>query len=434
MTRWAAERVALFGWFGAENLGNEASLAAGLSLIGRTHPEYTPVVVCAAPHVVSEQHGVDAVAISMAGAFDRLATAPRPLRLALRPLVEVARWGAAWRFARTVDAFVVPGTGVLDDFGVKPYQMPYQLFRWCAVAKMARRPWSFVGAGAGPIENPASRWLLRRTVRWARLVTYRDEASRAFMESIGEPSSLETLQPDLAFALTRPVDRRLPERAGMEVGLGLMAYYGWRDDRQAGAQTFERYVLEMTEIARRLIESGRIVRVLVGQTVDEVAVSAFAQGIERAVGPQWKRSVVIERIADFSDLLNQVAYTDAVIATRYHNVIAGLMMARPVVAVGYADKFSELMGSIGLGDFCHDVERVEASKVLDDLETLLARSDQVASELTEHNRRYSHAVEASFAAVLGGLLSVGRAVGDDHRPVPLAQCAHAPASEKDGQA
>ena len=43
--------------------------------------------------------------------------------------------------------------------------------------------------------------------------------------------------------------------------------------------------------------------------------------------------------------------TDAVIATRFHNVVGALMVNRPVIALGYNAKFNDVMASAGLSRF-----------------------------------------------------------------------------------
>ena len=76
-------------------------------------------------------------------------------------------------------------------------------------------------------------------------ISYRDEGSRAFMASIGHDVSGETVVPDLVFSM-RPSDRSNGARdahdrsLGTTVGLGVMAYDGWRrGDAKAGTIRFE---------------------------------------------------------------------------------------------------------------------------------------------------------------------------------------------------
>ena len=160
-------------------------------------------------------------------------------------------------------------------------------------------------------------------------------------------------------------------------------------------------------VTDRAIADHSLLRLLVGEQSDEAAVSALITALEQERGSSVADLVTVEPIATFADLLLQVGHTDAVIATRYHNVIAGLMMSRPTVSIGYAQKFRAVMTDYGLGGYCHDVEQVDATSVIADLDAVLGRSDEITSELAKSNQRYSQAVETRFCEVFDVVLGAG---------------------------
>lgn len=402
--------LALFGLFGVGNIGNEASLAAGIAAARRQRPHHPDVIVVAGdPEQVGRQHDVAAVPISMAGPVPSFARLPRPVRLLLRPIVEVARWVAAYRFLRSVDALVVPGTGILDDFGVTPQQMPYDLVRWSAAARLARRPWAMVGVGAGPIDHPLSRRLMRRAVRNARVVTYRDDDSRTFMAGLGAAGTDDVVQPDVAFSLPRPDIERLPVGAhGRPIGLGVMAYYGWRNDSWTGQPIFESYVAAMAAIASRLLSAGHRVRLLIGERSDILAAERVIRSVEEELGSEAGKAIIFEPIETFDDLLGQVAGTAALIATRYHNVVAGLMTATPTVSIGYADKNRAAMALFGLEQHCHHVDDIDIDAVEGDLLALLDRGPRLRTTMRDTADRLAHRVDAGFDATFDEIVGVTR--------------------------
>ncbi len=388
----------MFGLFGVGNIGNEASLESALHALGQFDPQAHPVVVCADPEVVAAQHEVKAVAISMGGSMPTFETSPKVVRVATRPLVEVSRWIAALRFVRRVDAVIVPGTGILDDFGERPRGMPYDLFRWSVVARLARTPMYFVAVGAGPIDHRVSRILFRRAVLNATGCTYRDEGSRAFMEGLGVPSSADAVQPDVVFGLPRP---SLQRRGGPTcVGVGMMAYYGWDNVPEAGSATFDAYVHSMLGITRGLLDRGCEVRVLVGEHTDEVAVRALQQGLH---GGPWAHRIIVEPIQSFTDLLEQVARCDAVVASRYHNIVASMMMNRPTISIGYAAKNRSLLDDADLGRYAFEIDRIEVDTILAAVDAGIADGSSVTQTLEDWNAHQRRLVTAHFEAVLASL-------------------------------
>jgi len=402
--------VALFGLFGVGNIGNEASLRAAVEALARHEPPFEPVVVCSRPHVVAGEHRIETVPIALSAPAPRLERFPRVVRLAYRPFLELARWVAAVRFLRRVEGVLVPGTGILDDFGVKSYEMPYDLFRWTTAARLARRRVAFVGVGAGPIEHPISRWLMCRAVRNASFVTYRDDNSKTFMEGLGVRARPGTVQPDVAFGLDRPQGEPFAGADGLHVGLGVMSYFGWTNDAEAGRRTFDRYVDTMTEIADALLEAGHTLRLLVGEAGDTEAVDAVVAAV-RSRRDLTDDEISMPDIRNFDDLLDNVAATDVVIATRYHNVVAGLLTNRPTISIGYAAKNREVMTTFGCAHRCHDVGDVVVDDVLADFADLVDDAPATSAQLEEVNRRERRRVLQGFDGALAVFAGTAEGAG-----------------------
>ena len=391
--------IAMFGLFGAGNLGNEASLSSAISAVRRLDPDAAIVCVCANPDSVREMHGIDAVPIMMRGGLPARPRGSRIVRRVQLPLFELARWLSIFGFLRRVDIVIQPGTGALDDLGQRPKDMPYQLFRWTLAARLARTPFAFVGVGAGPIVHPVSRRLMKFAIAFSTYFSYRDEASRSYMTGIGASSAEATVVPDLVFALQGPVAPTRPERT---VGLGVMSYRGWNEPH-GGDLIFRRYVDNMTALASRIYERGDCIRILIGDRDDAPAVEALLEGLRVRQGITCDSSrVIVEPITSIDDLLKQIAYTDAVVATRFHNVVGALMMDRPVISLGYSAKFNDVMTGVGLGDYCHHADSFSPDAVLRDLDELQGNWPKFGPQVEAAVMRMRVDVAEEFCKVLCG--------------------------------
>lgn len=395
-----ARVIAFFGLFGTGNIGNEASLSSAVLAARRLDPTAELVCVCARPDVVQVEHGIAAVPIYMAGPLPDTPSGPRLLRIIQRPLWELARWTAVYRFLRRVDLVIVPGTGILDDFGESPRGMPYHLFRWSLAARLAHRRFAFLSVGGGPITHPVSRWLMTYAVRFSCYCSYRDEFSRSYMAGIGASAIDNPVTPDIVFALPCPA-RSAASSARRTIGLGVMLYYGWANDPASGEGTFRTYIDKMSTLACRILDSGQSIRVLIGERCDERAVDALLDTIRRQRGSYAETDrLIVEPIESMRDLLTQIGSTDAVIGTRYHNVVGALMMNRPVISLGYAAKFVDVMTSMGLGRFCHDADTIAPDAVLEDLEELLGKWDSFSTGVDTRNQQYRQQLARQFAALI----------------------------------
>ena len=104
-------------------------------------------------------------------------------------------------------------------------------------------------------------------------------------------------------------------------------------------------------------------------------------------------TLLLFRLGDFFELF----FDDAVVASRFHNVVCALMCGVPTVAVGYGDKHRVLMERFGLGRFSHEIRSLEVDRLQRSLEELLGQGDRLTPHLLE--------VAASERRALLGLLS-----------------------------
>ena len=64
----------------------------------------------------------------------------------------------------------------------------------------------------------------------------------------------------------------------------------------------------------------------------------------------------------------------AIIATRFHNLVAALKLAKPTIAIGYSDKHRDLMADAGLAEFSHPVESFDLGVLVEQLHDMERRA------------------------------------------------------------
>jgi polysaccharide pyruvyl transferase WcaK-like protein len=75
--------------------------------------------------------------------------------------------------------------------------------------------------------------------------------------------------------------------------------------------------------------------------------------------------------------MTEMSSAEAVVASRFHNIVCALLLAKPTVSVAYAAKNDELMQAFGLGAACQSLDHL-------DVQLLRVQLDQV---LREHSHR-----------------------------------------------
>jgi polysaccharide pyruvyl transferase WcaK-like protein len=324
-------------------------------------------------------------------------------------------WIYTIRQVRQFDLLIIPGTGILDDYRTGPWGIPYVLFRWCLSAKLSGTEVWFVSIGAGPIHHPLSRWLMKRAATVAQYRSYRDAVSREFMMSVGFDARTDPVYPDLAFKLPAPkfLTPRRADGEALTVALGVMSYGGWRHDHDRGADIFAAYLQKLTRFLTWLLDRGHNVRILTGETSDHHAVEELMRAVAaggRIVPPE---RLVAEPMLSLHDVMRQIALTDIVVTTRFHNVVCALKLGRPTISIGYADKNDALLADMGLGDFCQHIESLDVDLLIKQFITLADKREVHEKRIREVNRAYQQRLAHQDALLASKLSPRSEVVHDD---------------------
>lgn len=399
-------RIVLYGHFGSGNIGNDSSLEAMLHAIKQYRPSAEVICICTGPQVVRERFGIETREIGSTQYGENQRSANRLLSLFRkvwrRISAEVEFWVKRPHWFRRGDQFIVVGTGAVDDMSVKhPWNAPYELYKWCSVAKMGGARLIFLSVGVGPIVNRVSRFLMLRALRKADYRSYRETVAFDYLKSVGFDTSGDLLYPDLVFSLPKD-SLPAPKVTGstpLVVGLGLINYYGWGYDPQRGERTYQEYVSKIKCFVEWLLERGHTIRVICGDDVDQRPVYEVMEFVTNDK-PGHMQNLIVERIPDVRELFEQIAQTDIVVASRFHNVLCSLMLARPVISLGYHAKNTALMADMGLEAYCQFIEDFTLEKLQAQFESYLSNLDRATQRIHQRQEQYRQLLDEQYRTVL----------------------------------
>lgn len=343
-------RIVVLGTYGGGNFGNDACFEATLEWLRTAFSNASILAVCVDPVVTAERFGVPAVRLALPSLLPRWLDT-----LLLRQPSLWLNWWACLKALKRCDLLVVAGTGAIHDFRDRPWGWPSRFLRWVVAARLRGAAVWFACVGAGPVINPVSRLMMVWAAKLATRRCYRDESSRAYMSAHGVNEYASQVTGDIAFLLPAPAPRSRSAEP-IVVGVGVMNYRGWRRNEAV----YRAYVEGMAHLVKWLRFKGYRVRILIGQTpTDLIAVDDLEKRLGYALMSEAEREV-----RSYQDILNLVADTDVVVASRYHVQIAALKTRRPVVSISYGPMNDDLMRVAGLGDFIHDIEHMDHSALI----------------------------------------------------------------------
>jgi polysaccharide pyruvyl transferase WcaK-like protein len=406
-----SRRIAIFGNFDGRNFGNEATLQAVLYHLHQVQPDVEVMCICTCPEATAAAYHIRAIPIAR---WSLGFWAPRNLlgkvtRKICIGLGEPIRWLEGVAKLWGADILIVPGTGLLTDaYGLTGWG-PYSLFRWSATAKICGCRLAFVSVGAGPLSGALGKFLVRWLLLLADFRSYRDESTLRCLQGIGVTDERDRVFPDLAFSLPKTAlsARNSTMGPGAVIGLGVM---DWADrySKQGPSDAAQAaYVEALAETARWLLARGYNIRLLIGDLRDASAKQAFLQLLGSHSTKDDGARIIDEPINGVADLFSQIAATDAVVATRFHNTLLALFCEKPVISLSFHSKCDELMAAMGMSDYCLNCGDLGPSMLIETFCRLEANSDGLKSLIKERNKKFREGLDQQYELILNGTQSDG---------------------------
>ncbi|HWQ75767.1 MAG TPA: polysaccharide pyruvyl transferase CsaB [Syntrophomonas sp.] len=173
-------KIALSGYYGFDNAGDEALLLAIRSSLESLAPDCEFVVFSGNPAKTRRLHNIRAV-------------------------YNMNPWAVA-RELLTSDLLISGGGSIFQDVTSSRSLLYY--ISVVLLARMLGKPVVFYAQGVGPIRRSFNRWLLGRVADRVNLITLRDQASRDFMHRLGVNKPPIKVTADPVFALQANEDSK----------------------------------------------------------------------------------------------------------------------------------------------------------------------------------------------------------------------------------
>lgn len=343
-------RIAISGYYGCGNTGDEAVLAGILESFRLKAPEANFTVFSANPDSTARLHNVVA--------------APRMSASAVK------------RVLRESDLLISGGGSLLQDV-TSLRSLVYYLWVVRSALSM-RRPVMFYAQGIGPLRSRAGRLLTQNVANRVHAITVRDEGSAALLAQIGVTRPTIEVTADPAFGLT-PAPRQRAEQILTESGVDLMAprvgiaIRPWHKTEVP----LDAYV----KLAEGIEAKGQIVFLPMQPPGDTALSDSIAIRVPGAI--------VIRQPLTPAEALAVTSQFDGLIAMRLHALIFGAMAGIPMLALGYDPKVHSLMTRLDRADTVVDLEGFDPMSAASRFDELMSGGRDYRNEVEATGRGYS---------------------------------------------
>jgi polysaccharide pyruvyl transferase WcaK-like protein len=403
------KKIAFFGHFDSTNFGNESTLQAILYHLRRFLPDAEVTCISTGPEATVATHHIDAIPIAetFVKSWVPQNSAARALRKICMGLPEPYRWIRAFMSLRRTDMLIIPGTGLLTDaYGLLSWG-PYNLLKWSLIAKVCRCKLLFVSIGAGPVYGTLGKYFINSLLSLADFRSYRDNSSKRCLEDIGFRAGSDRVYPDLVFSLPEAVIPHQETKNGRRsiVGLGLMEYAGKYSVSRPSNEIYLAYLENLVTFVTWLLAHEHDVRLLIGDVGDRRVTQEFRSLLRERLSVRDcdEGRIIDEPVLSVEQLLSQIAATDIVVATRFHNVLLALLCNKPVTAISFHHKCESLMSAMGLSAYCQDINDLNADRLIESFCDLETNCDKLKPLIREKVRGFREALDEQYKLIFNDM-------------------------------
>jgi putative peptidoglycan lipid II flippase len=305
-------RIALSGYYGFDNAGDEALLSAITMSLKRLHPDLEFLVLSGNPQKTAHLHGVQAIYYM------------HPLQV-LRGLLRS-------------DLLISGGGSIFQDV-TSGRSLAYYI-SVVALAKLLGKPVIFYAQGVGPINRPLSKLLMRLVANRVDLITLRDQDSLQLLWEIGVNRPEIRVTSDPVFALTpldedyAAVDNKLAQLINPDQPVIGVSVRQW--------SALEGYQPELARCLDDLIDQGYQVLFIPLAYPDDLEES------RRVASFMEKPASLLDQDLNSREHLALISRMDFIIGMRLHSLVFAASMGVPFAGISYDPKVDAFLKQFSL--------------------------------------------------------------------------------------
>lgn len=348
------KKIVISGYYGFNNLGDEAVLAGIISLLKNKNEEIKITVLSASPQKTAELYDVQAVS-----------------RTSLIQILAVLA---------EADLFISGGGSLLQDV-TGSFSVPYYLgLAW--LAKMQGTKTVYYAQGAGPLNKKWSRKLTALTLNRFELLGVRDQGSKNLLKNTGVKKEIE-LTVDPVFALYDPLNNMRQQIKGqIEVGISVRPWS----------------VEYLAELAAGLNQFARDKNI-------KFILFPMHQGSDDEISRRLKERLEAEAEIHKLPLLPAAALKsfsqlDLFVGVRLHSLIFALLNQIPLLALSYDPKIEGLLEELDYLPLIK-LEDLKAAELAEGLESIFAERYSLRKKIKEFLKQQKTEAENFAELVLG---------------------------------
>lgn len=343
--------VVLSGYYGFNNIGDEAVLSSIISALRKHIPNVEITVLSQSPGQTKALYGVNAI----------------------------NRWDIK-EITRTIkksDLLISGGGSLLQDV-TSSKVIPYYL-GVVKIAQFYKKPVVFYSQGIGPVAKGLGKVLIKSIVNKVNHVFVREEGSKKLLESLGVTKAPITVAIDPVLGIEpkkEVVDKikaLLPD--GKKVGFYIRP---WKHD--------ETMIESIARLVQYVENKGYGVYLIPMYYKEDLKIS------EEIANRVTGNIHVIPQELTIDEVVAYTTQFDFIVGMRLHSLIMAHAVEVPMIGLSYDPKVRGFLKEVGM-PYCMDVDKINETEFKEYVETLITHLEEEKERIQTVNKEKKQKVE-----------------------------------------
>ena len=321
-------KVAMCGFYGAGNTGDEAILSAIINSVRRKNPDTEFTVLSLNPAETEKLHKVKAIFMPPFG------------------LKWITQFKKILEVIKNSDIVVIGGGGLLQD-AHNYFAIPRYVYV-AILAKSFKKPLMFYSVGVGPIKNWIEKILVRVGCNLSDIITVRDKPSKELLLSLGVRKAPIIVSADPVFALQSINSKKAEEilrKEGVTIDRPLIG---------VSVRKTEWHQAEIIDDIAKLLDyaisryRATIVFIPFGYDGKPTDLEVSKCAMNRMKKKQ--KVYLISGKYSPQEIMGIISQLDFLIGMRLHSLIMSATQGVPALAISYLPKVKDVLKQLGYKD------------------------------------------------------------------------------------
>lgn len=343
-------KILISGYYGFNNIGDEAILKGLIEGVKRVLEDVDIVVLSQYPDFTAKKHSVRSIKRTS--------------------FIDMCRE------MKDMDILVSGGGSLLQDVTSKRSIAYYLGIIWLA-KRVFKKKVMIYSQGIGPVNKRYNRWMLRRILDSVDFINVRDEKSKIELETIGVKKDI-LVTTDTVFGISRPslsmgkevLNRMDTYKDRPYVGISVRP---WKNNPEI--------TKEVAKLCTKIINELNHTPVLIPFHFHKDL--KLMEGIKKEIDTEIRdRVVLMDEYLYVEDYLSLIGNMDIMVAMRLHGLIFSVLMGIYPVGISYDPKIQSFMHMMNRCDAI-EVEDIDSDILFEELKDAVDKRDDNLEELNK---------------------------------------------------